>query len=97
VNAQLELFESRSYELPPTNTHCLDCGVDTLASDNYYLVRDEICLETNPAERAMLCLDCLAAPLARPLTRADLPVPWPDLTIQGSINARISRNEQAAR
>ncbi|MCX5045180.1 hypothetical protein OG921_18600 [Aldersonia sp. NBC_00410] len=50
---------------------CLDCGVDTDAIDEYYMVHDALWREAAAGERAQLCIDCLEARLGRTLTAAD--------------------------
>jgi hypothetical protein len=52
--------------------HCLYCGIDTIAIGEYpYHLRDELWYAVVPSGRGMLCLDCLAVRLGRPLTNKD--------------------------
>lgn len=50
---------------------CLDCGVDTDAIDEYYMVHDALWREGAAGDRAQLCIGCLEARLGRTLTAAD--------------------------
>lgn len=51
--------------------NCLDCGVNTSAIDEYYMVYDEVWLEANPVDCGMLCIVCLEKRLGRLLTAKD--------------------------
>ena len=77
MGEQLELFSSVEYERPPADAPlCMDCGIDTLESGDWYMLLDEVWLEANPADVGLLCLDCVGKRLGRPLTPADFaPVP----------------------
>ncbi len=49
-------------------TACVDCGIDTIEIDEYYMVWNDIW----PLEgRGMLCIGCLENRLGRELTRED--------------------------
>jgi hypothetical protein len=50
---------------------CLDCGTDTDAINESYLLHDELWLKVNPAEAGMLCVGCCEQRLGRKLRRAD--------------------------
>ena len=56
---------------------CLDCGVDTAAIDEYYMVTDEVWASANPADdpdepgAGMLCIGSLERRLGRKLTPSD--------------------------
>jgi hypothetical protein len=50
---------------------CLDCGVETTAINEYYLVHDTLWLSVMPDRRGILCVGCLAGRLGRPLVPAD--------------------------
>jgi hypothetical protein len=53
---------------------CADCGIDTVAIGDYYMVYDAIWADAGMADReGMLCLDCLVARLGRPLQFSDFP------------------------
>ena len=53
--------------------HCLDCGVNTLRTDDYYMLRNKIWRQIVPREQrhGMLCLACMANRLGRPLSPSD--------------------------
>ena len=53
--------------------HCLDCGVNTLHTDDYYMLRNKIWRQIVPREQrhGMLCLACMANRLGRPLSPSD--------------------------
>lgn len=62
---------------------CLDCGVDTLKINEFYMVRKEIWLEAVPDEdynmTKYLCIGCLEGRLKRRLLAsdfADAPINW---------------------
>ncbi len=63
---------------------CQDCSTDTCGGDHYYMVADPVWDEAHPGYDGMLCLDCLAQRLGRPLIGAD----FPDLPINHS-NGRV--------
>jgi hypothetical protein len=50
---------------------CLDCGVDTRAIDEYYIVTHELWARANPDGAGMLCVGCLEKRLGRELTPDD--------------------------
>lgn len=50
---------------------CMDCTVDTLAIDEYYMVTDGVWELANPQRCGMLCIGCLEKRLGRTLTAAD--------------------------
>jgi hypothetical protein len=50
---------------------CMDCGVDTRAKDEYYMLKDELWRTINPLVVGMLCLECAEDRLGRPLHRGD--------------------------
>jgi hypothetical protein len=52
--------------------HCMDCGVDTWDTDEFYMVADALWLSVVPDGRGMLCVGCLERRLGRRLTAADL-------------------------
>lgn len=58
---------------PIRNPICMDCGVDTDASDEDYMVLDELWRTAHPTEAGRLCAGCLEARLGRRLRRADFP------------------------
>jgi len=55
------------------NPLCMDCGVDTDAINEDYMVLDELWLEAVPTETGMLCVGCLEKRLGRKLRREDFP------------------------
>ncbi|WP_245672667.1 hypothetical protein [Aldersonia kunmingensis] len=50
---------------------CLDCGVDTDAIDEYYMVHDQVWLQAAPDGKGQLCIGCLEARLGRTLSATD--------------------------
>lgn len=50
----------------------MDCGVNTMARFEYYLLRDPVWRLVNPLEIGMLCLECAEERLGRPLHRGDV-------------------------
>jgi hypothetical protein len=68
---ELLLFDPREYECPAPSVECLDCGVDTHAVDEWYMVRDDVWVAANPSQSGILCIGCLEDRLGRRLTRSD--------------------------
>jgi hypothetical protein len=54
-----------------TDSHwlCMDCGKNTLHTDDYYMLRNKLWLQLVPREQRheMLCLSCVSNRLRRPL------------------------------
>jgi hypothetical protein len=52
---------------------CLDCGKNTLHTDDYYMLRNKLWREIVPREQrhGMLCLSCIESRLGRPLCPGD--------------------------
>jgi hypothetical protein len=50
---------------------CLDCGADTCAIKEYYVVTDDVWLAANPDNHGMLCIGCLENRLGRKLRPDD--------------------------
>lgn len=51
---------------------CLGCGVNTLnENDDYYMLRDELWAQVNPAIEGMLCFKCVEERLGRKLVDGD--------------------------
>jgi hypothetical protein len=50
---------------------CLDCGIDTDAIDEYYMLRNEVWAEANPDIDGQLCISCVEHRLGRTLIAAD--------------------------
>ncbi len=50
---------------------CLDCGADTSAIREYYMLHDAVWKEINPRGDGMLCVGCAEERLGRMLTPAD--------------------------
>jgi hypothetical protein len=72
MSGQLRLFDPpRALFDPPRalfDPLCVDCDVDTVWIDDYYMVRDDVWpLEEN----GTLCVACLEARIGRRLTPAD--------------------------
>ena len=51
--------------------NCMDCGIDTSLSHEYYMVRNRVWLQANPQGDGMLCIGCLEESLGRQLTFKD--------------------------
>jgi hypothetical protein len=69
---QLALFGPLVSELEAehrraTRLHCLDCGVDTVAINEFYMVTDDVWRAANPSLDGMLCIECLERRLGRTL------------------------------
>ena len=63
---------------------CLDCGIDTLQINEFYMVRSDIWHKAVPDEdykmTKYLCIECLEKRLQRKLQASDfqdLPLNWP--------------------
>jgi hypothetical protein len=50
---------------------CMDCGTDTYATDECYMLKDTVWRRINPIIVGMLCLPCAEERLCRPLYRSD--------------------------
>lgn len=50
---------------------CMDCGKDTIASQEYYALKDSVWRRLNPLVLGLLCLECAEDRLGRPLYRSD--------------------------
>lgn len=59
------------WELVVIDWRCLDCGIDTDAIDEYYMLRDEVWREANPDINGHLCIGCVEQRLARTLSAPD--------------------------
>lgn len=71
---------------------CMDCGVDTSKTHEYYMVHDEIWLFVNPGDYGMLCIGCLEERLGRELTPydfTDAPVNSEDWIHSDRLKSRI--------
>lgn len=54
------------------NFNCIDCKVNTLEINQYYMVHWWIWKQSGGGDR-MLCIPCLAKRIGRPLVEADFP------------------------
>lgn len=52
---------------------CIDCGENTLHTNEYYMVHDEVWNAAHPTRRGMLCIGCLEDRLGRQLVPEDFP------------------------
>ena len=50
---------------------CLDCGVDTCESGEFYMLRDSIWSAANPKTKGQLCIKCVEQRINRELGRSD--------------------------
>lgn len=53
------------------NKYCLDCGVDTFKTEEYYIVQNDLWRAANPKILGMLCTGCLEKRLGRELCPSD--------------------------
>lgn len=67
---------------------CMDCKVDTMSIDEYYMVHDEIWEEAVPEFEGMLCIGCLEERLGRELTPDDFPTDLPVNEMGASIRLK---------
>jgi hypothetical protein len=56
---------------PVLDPHCIDCGIDTEAINEGYMLHDDLWRQANPAEAGMLCVSCCEKRLGRRLCRND--------------------------
>ena len=57
---------------PQPNDFCVDCGVDTISSHEYYMVHDSVWDQTGLDKHGgMLCVSCLEARIGRTLNYTD--------------------------
>jgi hypothetical protein len=61
------------HDSPIRDFHCIDCGKDTDAINENYMIHDELWRAANPAEAGMLCVGCCERRLGRKLCRKDFP------------------------
>ncbi len=64
---QLRLFDLPA--LRAGDVHCVDCGVDTIKADEFYMVHDAV-WPLHPRD-GMLCIGCLEQRIGRRLVPAD--------------------------
>jgi hypothetical protein len=50
---------------------CVDCGIDTGKSNEYYMLRDEVWALTGLGPRGMLCIGCVETKIGRKLHKSD--------------------------
>lgn len=67
----LENYPEEELQDNYTEFECLDCNVNTLFIDEYYMVQFPLWAEANPAEAGMLCIGCLEKRIGRTLTVND--------------------------
>jgi len=79
---------------PMRNPRCIDCGVDTDAINEQYMIHDELWRTANPAETGMLCVACCERRLGRRLQRADFRPyalsAFDEITISEALRDRIA-------
>jgi hypothetical protein len=68
---------------------CMDCGCDTNANEQYYMVRDGLWRSVNRNVDGMLCLACLERRLRRSLRAADF-TPAPVNHLQGAVCSELA-------
>ena len=59
------------WELIGCDWRCLDCGVNTDAIDEYYMLNSDLWAVVNPDITGNLCIGCVESRLGRALTPAD--------------------------
>ncbi|MCV7064604.1 hypothetical protein H7H51_00795 [Mycolicibacterium farcinogenes] len=59
------------WQLIVSDWRCLDCGVDTDAIDEYYMLRDEVWEQAHPDIDGQLCIGCVEQRLGRGLSADD--------------------------
>lgn len=88
------------WELHTMDPRCLDCGVDTHAIDEYYMVVDDLWLAAQPRRRGSLCVGCLETRLGRQLVGgdfADLPVNADPIGRSARLEARMQTGSHLIR
>jgi hypothetical protein len=82
----------RLFELPEPvwaiRVRCLDCREDTIELDEYYMLRDDVWLEANPARDGMLCVGCVEQRLGRALRPGDFTTCVVNDPVRGSARLR---------
>ncbi len=74
---------------PDFELKCADCGFDTNAGGEYYMVHDQIwhqacAAKPVPTDQAILCIGCLERRIGRTLTKCDFSdVPLNDYEVAG--------------
>jgi hypothetical protein len=68
------------WQLVVSDWRCLDCGVDTNALDEYYLLHDDLWEQLHPDKDGNLCIGCVEQRLGRHLNASD----FTDLPINNS-------------
>jgi hypothetical protein len=59
------------WQLVVCDWRCLDCGINTDAIDEYYMLQNEVWAQVNPGIDGQLCISCVEHRLGRTLTAAD--------------------------
>lgn len=59
------------WELFVCDWRCLGCGLDMSAVDEYYMLKNDVWAQVNPAIDGNLCIACVEERLGRTLTAAD--------------------------
>lgn len=50
---------------------CMDCNINTMDTDEYYMLKNEVWLFVVPKDKKMLCVGCVEKRLGRELTPED--------------------------
>lgn len=69
---------------------CMDCGVDTRAIEEYYMLHDHVWREANPDIEGILCVGCVEQRLGRKLAAADFTDKKINVTARHSGSARLT-------
>ncbi|WP_109394627.1 MULTISPECIES: hypothetical protein [Mycobacteroides] len=75
------------WELFVCDWRCLGCGLDMSTVDEYYMLKDDVWAQVNPAIDGNLCIACVEERLGRTLTAAD----FTDSPINTSTGKRRTR------
>jgi hypothetical protein len=84
----LRAAEDRRYQFDMALFDCVDCGVNTCETNEYYMVHDE--LWPIGGNDGMLCIGCLETRLGRRLAPADF-IDAPINVVGGGVNAHGDR------
>lgn len=79
-----------SWQLVVSDWRCLDCGIDTDALCEYYMIHDEIWEQIHPNNDGNLCIACVERRLGRELVSTD----FTDLPI--NTNPQLLRSPRLA-
>jgi hypothetical protein len=70
VDSDFDEYDEDDFD-DDTGFLCLDCGIDTSLTHEYYMVTNAVWLKANPQSHGMLCIHDLSLRLGRKLFRSD--------------------------